>query len=134
MHFIKFYFRIFLHFVFYIILWILPLRATVRWALGVLIFEMVNGYPPFYDDDKVVMYKNITDQRYYLPRRMSKECKDLVKKLLNRNPSTRLGMGKVGATAVKAHPWFQGFDWHRLATKTMTPPYVPKVRVRHLNI
>lgn len=50
-----------------------------------------------------------------------------MKKLLNRNPSTRLGMGKVGATAVKAHPWFQGFDWHRLATKTMTPPYVPKV-------
>eukprot|EP00873_Tetraselmis_striata_P025622 jgi/Tetstr1/445886/TSEL_003524.t1 len=102
--------------------------AVDWWALGVLIFEMVNGYPPFYDDDKVVMYKNITDQRYYLPRRMSKECKDLVKKLLNRNPSTRLGMGKVGATAVKAHPWFQGFDWHRLATKTMTPPYVPKVQ------
>lgn len=37
-----------------------------------LIFEMVNGYPPFYDDDKINMYKNITEIKYYMPRRMSK--------------------------------------------------------------
>ena len=37
-----------------------------------LIFEVVNGYPPFYDDDKVTMYKNITELRYHLTRRMSK--------------------------------------------------------------
>ena len=36
-----------------------------------LIFEIVIGYPPFYDDDKVLMYKNITELRYYMPRKMS---------------------------------------------------------------
>ena len=43
-----------------------------RWALGVLIFELVMGYPPFYDDDKVTMYKNITELSYYMPKKMSK--------------------------------------------------------------
>lgn len=60
--------------------------------------------------------------------RTEQDCKDLVRKLLLKNPTQRLGMGKVAATAIKAHPWFEGFDWGALATKTMTPPYVPKVR------
>ena len=37
-----------------------------------LVFELVMGYPPFYDDDKVTMYKNITELRYHCPRQMSK--------------------------------------------------------------
>ena len=56
-----------------------------------------------------------------------KDCKDLVKKLLVKNPNQRLGMGRAGATAVKSHAWFKGFDWSALVTRSMAPPFVPSV-------
>ncbi len=58
---------------------------------------------------------------------MIQDCKDLIKKLLVKNPAQRLGMGRSGATAVKAHPWFQGFDWNALARREMPAPFVPSV-------
>lgn len=43
-----------------------------RWALGVLIYEMVAGYPPFYDEDRVAMFKNICQVKYSVPSHFSK--------------------------------------------------------------
>jgi hypothetical protein len=41
----------------------------------VLIFEMVAGYPPFYSDNKVEMFKAICDVKYTFPENMSKVCR-----------------------------------------------------------
>lgn len=46
--------------------------ATCRWAVGVLIFEMVSGHPPFYDEDRVRMFKNICSVRYTCPPTFSR--------------------------------------------------------------
>jgi serine/threonine protein kinase len=43
-----------------------------RWAVGVLIYEMVAGYPPFYDEDRVTMFKNICHVKYSFPQHFSK--------------------------------------------------------------
>lgn len=42
-----------------------------RWAVGVLIFELVTGRPPFYDDDRVKMFKKICEVRYQCPTTLS---------------------------------------------------------------
>lgn len=43
-----------------------------RWACGVLIFEMAAGYPPFYHEDRVTMFKNICQVKYTCPPHFSK--------------------------------------------------------------
>ena len=43
-----------------------------RWALGVLVYEMVAGYPPFYDEDRVAMFKNICHVKYTFPSSFGK--------------------------------------------------------------
>jgi hypothetical protein len=43
-----------------------------RWAVGVLIYEMIAGYPPFYDEDRVAMFKNICQVKYSVPSHFSK--------------------------------------------------------------
>lgn len=57
------------------------------------------------------------------------ELKDLVKRLLTHSPSQRLGSLKGGALDVKAHPWFNDFDWQAFENQTMPAPYVPKVKL-----
>ena len=52
---------------------------------------------------------------------------DLVKQLLMHNPLQRLGMQKGGASDVKAHPWFAGFDWDAFAAKKLNAPHIPRV-------
>ena len=44
----------------------------LRWALGVLIYEMVAGYPPFYHEDRVQMFKNICHVKYSFPSSFGK--------------------------------------------------------------
>ena len=103
-------------------------KAVDWWALGVLIFEMVNGTPPFYDDDQVVLFRNIVNVKFQFPPDFSKECRDLIRNLLQKNPAKRLGSLNGGVQDIKDHPWFTGFDWDSLNARTMKAPYQPSLR------
>ena len=50
---------------------------------------------------------------------------DMVNKLMDQNPNSRLGF--LGAGEIKAHPFFKGYDWAKIVTKSIKPPYTPKV-------
>jgi len=47
-------------------------QLLCRWAVGVLMYEMVAGYPPFYDEDRVAMFRNICQVKYTVPSHFSK--------------------------------------------------------------
>ena len=100
-------------------------KAVDWWALGVLIFEMVAGRPPFSGDDRMAMFRDIVACRYAWPAGPSKAARDLVRQLLRVAPAARLGAGRGGAGEVRAHPWFAGFDWDGLTARTLPAPFVP---------
>eukprot|EP00455_Lapot_gusevi_P027088 TRINITY_DN2864_c0_g1_i9.p1 TRINITY_DN2864_c0_g1~~TRINITY_DN2864_c0_g1_i9.p1 ORF type:complete len:799 (+),score=343.37 TRINITY_DN2864_c0_g1_i9:177-2573(+) len=98
------------------------------WTLGILIYEMLASYPPFYDEDPMRTYAKIMHGQINFPKHFSAESIDLIRKLLNPKPTKRLGVMKGGATLIKRHPWFKGFDWNALESGTMAAPIIPKIK------
>jgi len=99
------------------------------WSLGVILFECLVGYPPFYADDPVGPCRKIMDWRRYLKfppeavARLSPECIDFVRRLVCDAPD-RLGH-RGGVDEIKSHPFLAGVDWDHLHEQTS--PYVPEV-------
>lgn len=100
-------------------------KAVDWWALGVLIYEMVVGYPPFYDDNPFGIYEKILSGKIEWSRHVDPIAKDLVKKLLVLDRTKRLGNMKNGAEDVKRHRWFKHLDWNVVIRKQLKPPIVP---------
>ncbi|KAJ8350762.1 hypothetical protein SKAU_G00258920 [Synaphobranchus kaupii] len=70
-------------------------RAVDWWALGVLIFEMLAGYPPFFDDNPFGIYQKILAGKLDFPRHLDFYVKDLIKKFLVIDRARRLGNMKA---------------------------------------
>ena len=102
-------------------------RAVDWWAVGVLIYEMVAGFPPFQQEDRVAMFRAICSSQYRMPEHFSPQLQDLIRSLLVRIPSRRLGCMQGGVAELKQHCWFAGFDWDALAQRRMPAPFVPQV-------
>lgn len=98
------------------------------WALGVLIYEQLAGYPPFYDEEPWGTYQKILDGRLEFPSHFSRGARDLIKKLLQSDLTKRYGNLKGGARDIKMHPWFAGVDWGAVVRKESTPPIKPVVK------
>lgn len=98
------------------------------WALGVLIYEMLSGLPPFWDEDEEYMQKKIISAPLKLHKYFSAEAKDFIRQLLNRDPEQRLGSGNNGTERIKAHPWFSDIDWVALERRELVPTFVPHLK------
>jgi CRP-like cAMP-binding protein len=99
--------------------------AVDYWALGVLIYEMTAGAPPFYAEDPMQVYEQILSGTVHMPSHFSRSLCDIIKKLLKSYQSKRLGRTKGGCAAIMKQKWFSGFDWEALMHKEMDVPIKP---------
>ncbi|KAG7390757.1 hypothetical protein PHYPSEUDO_006876 [Phytophthora pseudosyringae] len=96
------------------------------WSMGVILYECLVGYPPFYADEPVQTCRKIVNwkQSFGFPpeavARLSPQCMDFIRRLVC-NAENRLGTGSV--EEIKRHPWFNGVDWSTL--RSIRAPYIP---------
>lgn len=102
------------------------------WALGILLYEMLVGIPPFFHRNKHRMYFLIKESPINFPDpikhgiEISPMAKDIIKKLLDKNRKKRLG-SNGGLKEILAHPFFADIDLEKLLKKEIPPPYMPKM-------
>lgn len=94
------------------------------WSFGVLLYEMLIGQSPFHGDDEDELFESIRVDIPHYPRWITKESKDLLEKLFERDPSKRLGV--IGN--IREHSFFKTIDWPALEKREMGPPFKPKVK------
>ncbi len=101
-------------------------------AVGVIAYECMLGYPPYRGKtcmeirDKILA-KQAAVSLHELPEGWSIDAIDFINRLLQREPSLRLGLN--GLAELKQHPWLKNFVWCDLYDHKMVAPYVPNVLV-----
>ncbi|CAD8161175.1 unnamed protein product [Paramecium octaurelia] len=96
-------------------------RQVDWYMLGIFIYELLVGAPPYYDAEKEILKENIKRAPLRLPRHLSPEAKDIIIQLLIRDPQRRLGC-KEDAKEIKSHPWFNDVNWLDCYNKKLKPP------------
>ncbi|EGR31064.1 protein kinase domain protein [Ichthyophthirius multifiliis] len=79
------------------------------YLLGVLMYELLTGMPPFYHDEKAQLFENIKSGSLKFPKYVSADAKDLIQKLMIKDPMKRLG--SKGSQEVKNHHFFSDVNW-----------------------
>lgn len=99
--------------------------AVDWWSLGMVVFEMLTGLPPWYTQNRAKMFSSILCSRLKFPFYMSPLARSLVHGLLNRDPRWRLGA--KGVEEVRAHPFFGDLDWDALERREIAAPFQPRL-------
>ncbi|XP_071397506.1 cGMP-dependent protein kinase 2 [Centroberyx affinis] len=100
------------------------------WSLGILIFELLTGNPPFAGSDPIKIYTMVLHgiEKVDFPKRIGKRPDDLIRRLCKLNPVERLGNKKNGIIDIKKHKWFQGFNWEGLRRQKLLSPLRREVK------
>ncbi|KAJ6019125.1 hypothetical protein N7499_009716 [Penicillium canescens] len=103
-------------------------KACDWWSLGALGFDLLTGSPPFRANNHAKLQEKIVKQKLTLPYYLGPDAKDLLTRLLRKEPSKRLGyhMGKDLQT-IKKHRFFRKIDWDALERRELDPPICPVV-------
>jgi serum/glucocorticoid-regulated kinase 2 len=97
--------------------------AVDWWGIGIMLYEMLVGLPPFYDQNIQAMYVKISNADLSFPPHVHLYARDIITRFLDRDPKTRLGVN--GVQEVKQHLFFEGVDWDAMAKKQVKPTWVP---------
>ena len=103
-------------------------KAVDWWSLGILLYEMMVGLPPFYSENINEMYELILKAPLKFPQFIPPDAQSLLRGLLEREEFKRLGGGPTDAQEIKSHPFFSNIDWEQLYQRQLEPPFRPQLR------
>jgi protein kinase A len=103
-------------------------KAVDWWALGVLIYEMAAGFPPFFADQPIQIYEKIVSGKVRFPSHFSTDLKDLLRNLLQVDLTKRFGNLKNGVNDIRSHKWFSTTDFIAIYQKKVDAPFIPKCK------
>ena len=93
------------------------------WSLGIILYEMIIGYPPFFSEEPAETYNKILNykENFEIPEdiKISKEAKDLICKLICDREK------RIGIEEIKKHDFFKGFDFENVFS--VKPPFLPSI-------
>lgn len=92
------------------------------WALGVLIYEMLTGLPPYVDRCPADVFDRILYEDFEFPPCFDNDARDLVEKCLKKDPRKRISIEEV-----KKHKWFDDLDFDKIENEELQPPWVPSL-------
>ncbi|KAL1224334.1 Serine/threonine-protein kinase KIPK2 [Cardamine amara subsp. amara] len=100
--------------------------AVDWWTFGVLLYELLYGKTPFKGYDNEETLSNVVFQNLKFPDSplVSFQAKELIRRLLVKDPESRLGTEK-GAAEIKRHPFFEGLNWALI--RCAIPPELPDI-------
>jgi len=106
-------------------------KGVDYWAFGVLLYEMLVGYSPFFGrgGDQVAMFKRIVQQKYSFPEKLcSDNAKSMIKLLLVRSVTSRYGCLVNADADIRNHAWFSDLSFDKLLKKKVNAPWIPKIK------
>jgi serine/threonine protein kinase len=102
--------------------------AVDWWSLGALGFDLLTGNPPFAGNNNAKIQEKIVNSKLSLPYYLSADAKDLLTRLLRKDPKKRLGFNTVKDLAtIKKHRFFRKIDWKKLTARELEPPIQPLI-------
>ncbi|XP_074503410.1 protein kinase C epsilon type-like [Sebastes fasciatus] len=102
------------------------------WALGVLMYEMMAGQPPFEADNEDDLFESILHDDVLYPVWLSKEAVSILKAFMTKSPNKRLGCVAAQGLedAIKLHVFFREIDWTLLEQRKIRPPFKPRIKTK----
>ncbi|CAF0735730.1 unnamed protein product [Rotaria sordida] len=100
-------------------------KAVDWWSFGALMYDMLTGAPPFTADDRKRTMDKIIKAKLVIPAYLTIDARELIRNLLRRQVSHRLGSGSEDAEAIKNHSFFRHLNWADVYAKRYDPPYKP---------
>lgn len=103
-------------------------KACDWWSLGALGYDLLTGSPPFRANNHAKLQEKIVKQKLVLPYYLGPDAKDLLTRLLRKEPSKRLGYHmQKDLQIIKKHRFFRKIDWAALERREIDPPIQPIV-------
>ena len=97
------------------------------WAFGCMLYEMLVGITPFFDNDPILIFKKVLKGDIKFPSNFPIAAKSLILHCLEKDQGKRYGCLTKGIQDIKGHRFFNGLDFNSLSKQKLKVPYVPPI-------